>query len=309
MSSSVETDGTLKRRKSLTQMLAGKNPLHSKKMPKMLRRSSRASTSKASTLEDVDPNEEASAPPSAPGSDVSGVSPTAHPAPASDELKRSDSNVVEKLVDRAVETAVLTSDAEETASAVAATAITVAVETADAEALATEIACAAVEAAISAAKPAKVPPSPIVLPAGAPGEAVASPHEQGGVLKAFSRALRGGLWCKPDVDAGDEDRTTLIEDPTVGGWMSKKAQAFPYNWKTRYVVYDATSQLLCYYPSEYDAAHGTNLKGRIDGVTALKRLEDESHGFVFEGSQQPFYARALSDEDRARWEAAAEIAQ
>ena len=124
--------------------------------------------------------------------------------------------------------------------------------------------------------------------------------ESNSALTFLTAVLRSFLLCGDSL--GDELHSTIVASPLVGGFLTKKAQGFPYNWKTRYCVVDKESCTLRYYPTSADAAAGTNLKGQIEQLTGVKRTEDGS--LVFQGGSRELLARAGSAEDAARWESA-----
>ena len=61
----------------------------------------------------------------------------------------------------------------------------------------------------------------------------------------------------------------------------------------------------CFWRAE-DAAAGVKLKGQVDRLTALRRVDGE-FGLLFEGTRQ-LLARASSVEERERWECAVQRA-
>ena len=125
-------------------------------------------------------------------------------------------------------------------------------------------------------------------------------------LRHFSRL--GGGSHQPPLAA-----LTALADPSaaatrhvVCGFLMKKAQRFPWNWRNRYCVFHPPSGTLRYYASAEDAAAGVKLKGQVDRLTALRRVDGE-FGLLFEGTRQ-LLARASSVEERERWECAVQRA-
>jgi hypothetical protein len=56
------------------------------------------------------------------------------------------------------------------------------------------------------------------------------------------------------------------------GFLTKRAQSFPWNWKVRFAVFDAATKTLTYFKSEEDAAAGSNAKGQVRALPSKQLL-------------------------------------
>ncbi|KAL1502917.1 hypothetical protein AB1Y20_010989 [Prymnesium parvum] len=156
-------------------------------------------------------------------------------------------------------------------------------------------------------------PTPLVFsPGGAELEEESTPLAARGRMHSEPDAAKGvscaslllnflGLSCLFSHAPSKLMQRDTADPYIITGFLTKKAQRFPWNWRNRFFVYNHWTRSLHYYASPEDAAAGVNAKGHVEGLQLA--TTSGARSLVFVGSRK-LLARASSAQEVRRWAAA-----